>query len=151
MQNFRNIALYINDILYNTGGTEAYTVKLCNALQEIYPDAHISFVSECYQKSDAPSSEEFIRIINSKYGTQIDSEKADFIPVSADKSNKIGTILLRKRLVKVSKRFDLFFYCSRGNYVFKAKKNIHIIHLLFLVLLHQQMLVCYLFHNLHIR
>lgn len=128
MQNFRNIALYINDILYNTGGTEAYTVKLCNALQEIYPDAHISFVSECYQKADAPSSEEFIRIINSKYGTQIDSAKADFISVPADKSNKIGTILLRKRLVKVSKRFDLFFYCSRGNYVFKAKKNIHIIH-----------------------
>jgi len=128
MQNFRNIALYINDILYNTGGTEAYTVKLCNALQEIYPDAHISFVSECYKKEDAPTSDKFINIINSKYGTQINSTRADFIPVRADKSNKIGTIILRNRLVKISKHFDLLFYCSRGNYIFKAKKNIHIVH-----------------------
>lgn len=128
LQNFNKIGLYINDILYNTGGTEAYTVKLCNALQEIYPEAHISFISECYKKEDAPTSDEFINIINSKYGTQINSTRADFIPVRADKSNKIGTIILRNRLVKISKRFDLLFYCSRGNYIFKAKKNIHIVH-----------------------
>lgn len=128
MNNTNTIGLYINDILYNTGGTESYTVKLCYALQQIYPEAHISFVSECYKKEDAPSSEEFIALSNKKYGTQIDSARADFIPVPANKSNKIGTILLRKRLVSISKEFDLFFYCSRGNYVFKAKKNIHIIH-----------------------
>lgn len=128
MNNIHTIGLYINDILYNTGGTESYTVKLCYALQQIYPEAHISFVSECYKKEDAPSSEDFIVLSNKKYGTQIDYAKADFIPVSANKSNKIGTILLRKRLVSISKKFDLFFYCSRGNYVFKAKKNIHIIH-----------------------
>lgn len=124
----KTIGLYINDILYNTGGTESYTVKLCYALQQIYPEAHISFVSECYKKEDAPSSEDFIVLSNKKYGTKIDSARADFIPVPANKSNKIGTILLRKRLVAISKKFDLFFYCSRGNYVFKAKKNIHIIH-----------------------
>ena len=128
MTTFSSIGLYINDILYNTGGTESYTVKLCYALQQIYPEAHISFVSECYKKEDALLSEDFIALQNKKYGTQIDSARADFIPVQTDKSNKIGTILLRKRLVSISKKFDLFFYCSRGNYVFKAKKNIHIVH-----------------------
>lgn len=128
MESIKTIGLYINDILYNTGGTESYTVKLCYALQQIYPEAQISFVSECYKKEDALSSEDFIALSNKKYGTQIDSARADFIPVSADKSNKIGTILLRKKLVSISKKFDLFFYCSRGNYIFKARKNIHIVH-----------------------
>ena len=128
MNNIHTIGLYINDILYNTGGTESYTVKLCYALQQIYSEAHISFVSECYKKEDALSSEDFIALSNKKYGTQIDSSRADFISVPADKSNKLGTILLRKRLINISRKFDLFFYCSRGNYVFKAKKNIHIVH-----------------------
>ncbi|MBB5218414.1 glycosyltransferase family 1 protein [Treponema rectale] len=128
MKEINTIGLYINDILYNTGGTESYTVKLCYTLQQIYPTAHISFISECYKKEDALSSEDFITLSNKKYGTQIDSARADFISVPANKSNKIGTILLRKRLVSISKKFDLFFYCSRGNYVFKAKKNIHIVH-----------------------
>lgn len=128
MSNFNSIGLYINDILYNTGGTEAYTVKLCYALQQIYPSAKIYFISECYNQKDILSSEEFIKISNKKYGTQIDSARADFIPVPANKSNKIGTIVLRIKLEKISKQFDLFFYCSRGNYIFKAKKNIHIIH-----------------------
>lgn len=128
MYSISTIGLYINDILYNTGGTESYTVKLCEALQSIYPEANISFLSECYKKEDSLSSEDFIKSVNIKYGSNIDFRRANFIPVNADKSNKIGTILLRKRLVKISKRFDLFFYCSRGNYVFRAKKNIHIIH-----------------------
>lgn len=128
MKEVKTIGLYINDILYNTGGTESFTVKLCYVLQSIYPEAHISFVSECYRKEDEVSSAAFIETSNSKYGTNIDSSRAGFITVPADKSNKIGRILLRKRLEKVSKKFDLFFYCSRGNYVFKAKKNIHVIH-----------------------
>ena len=128
MNNNNSIGLYINDILYNTGGTEAYTVKLCYALQQIYPNAKISFISECYNQKDILSSEEFIKISNKKYGTQIDLARSDFIPVTANKTNKIGTIFLRKKLEKLSKQFDLFFYCSRGNYIFKGKKNIHIIH-----------------------
>ena len=128
MKEIKKIGLYINDILYNTGGTESYTVKLCYALQMIYPDAEVSFVSECYKKEDFISSSDFIATVNGKYGTSIDSQRASFIAVPADKSNKIERILLRKRLEKTSKAFDLFFYCSRGNYVFKAKKNIHIIH-----------------------
>lgn len=126
--NYSKIGLYINDILYNTGGTESYTVKLCNTLQILYPDSKVSFISECYKQEDAPLSVDFINTINNKYGAEIDPLRADFIPIPADKTNKFGTILLRKRLEKISKSFDLFFYCSRGNYIFKAKKNIHIIH-----------------------
>ena len=128
MKKIKFVGLYINDILYNTGGTESYTVRLCYALQQIYPNASISFVSERYDKADQLSSEDFIRISNEKYGTNIDIARADFIPIPAKKNNKISRILLRKRLEDVSKKFDLFFYCSRGNYVFKAKRNIHIIH-----------------------
>lgn len=91
MNNISNIGLYINDILYNTGGTESCTVKLCYVLQQISHEAHISFISECYKKEDALSSEDFIALSNKKYGTQIDSSRADFISVPADKSNKLGT------------------------------------------------------------
>jgi glycosyltransferase involved in cell wall biosynthesis len=128
MKNIKSIGLYINDILYNTGGTESYTVKLCDTLQKLYKNARISFISECYNINDKPEADTFINTINSKYGSNINSKLADFIAVPACKKNKLGTILLRKRLVKISRHFDLFFYCSRGNYVFKAKKNIHIIH-----------------------
>lgn len=122
------IGLYIADVLYKTGGTESYTVKLCYALQQIFSESQISFISECYKKNDAPSSWDFINSVNAKYGVDIDLKRAGLVLIPADKSYKIGTIILRKRLERISKSFDLFFYCSRGNYVFKAKKNIHIIH-----------------------
>ena len=124
----KNIGLYINDILYNTGGTESYTVKLCDTLQKIYPFSKISFISECYSNEDQITSEDYINTVNNKYGTNIDNKRANFVPVKADKSNKIRRIILRKKLEKESKKYDLFFYCSRGNYIFKAKQNIHIIH-----------------------
>ena len=124
----KSIGLYINDILYNTGGTESYTVRLCYALQKIYPDANITFVTELYSENDLLTSQDFIESVNKKYGTDIDYTRAKLELIAADKSNKIGTILLRKKLEKASAKFDLFFYCSRGNYIFKAKKNIHIIH-----------------------
>lgn len=122
------IGLYINEIIYNIGGTESYTAKLCYALQQIYPDAKISFVSELYKKEDALSDKDFIVSVNSRFGTDIDANRAGLIAVPANKTTKIGRFLLRKRFENVSKKFDMFFYCSRGNYVFKAKKNIHIIH-----------------------
>ena len=122
------IGLYIADVLYKTGGTESYTVKLCYALQQIFPEAQVCFISECYKKNDAPSSWDFINSVNAKYGVDIDLKRAGIVLVPTDKSNKIGTVILRKRLERISKAFDLFFYCSRGNYVFKAKKNVHIIH-----------------------
>ena len=128
MNHFNTIGLYIADILYGTGGTESYTVKLCYALQLIYPIASITFVSECYKKSDALSSEDFVKSINNTYGVNIDFKRTAVVFIPTDKSTKIGSIILRKRLESVSSYFDLFFYCSRGNYMFKARKNIHIIH-----------------------
>lgn len=72
---------------------------MAQALQRIYPEANIHFVTECYSKKSMPSHDDFVRALDSKYGTKLHS-----------------------------KGFDLFFYCSRGHYIFKAKKNIAIIH-----------------------
>lgn len=122
------IGLYIKDILYTTGGTESYTVRMIQALCTIRPDAEISFVTELYEKKTTPQIEEFIKTLNSKYGTTLSANNIKLLAVSGANNNKFDSYLLRKRIEKSSKVFDLFFYCSRGHYVFRAKKNIAIIH-----------------------
>lgn len=122
------IGLYIKDILYATGGTESYTVRMAQILTSIYQDAEIYFVSECYDKKNVPANNEFVKILNSKYGTKLDDKSIFLLPIHGFYKNKIRSMLLRKKIENASKSFDLFFYCSRGHYTFKAKKNIAIIH-----------------------
>ena len=84
------IGLYIKDILYVTGGTESYTVRMAQALQRIYPEANIHFVTECYSKKSMPSHDDFVRTLDSKYGTQLRSiwlkQKQDFLSFLAEKN-----------------------------------------------------------------
>ncbi|MBQ8679086.1 MAG: glycosyltransferase [Treponema sp.] len=122
------IGLYIKDILYVTGGTESYTVRMAQALQRIYPEANIHFVTECYSKKSMPSHDDFVRTLDSKYGTQLRSKGIFLDAVYGSNKNKIFSLFLRKKIENHSKGFDLFFYCSRGHYIFKARKNIAIIH-----------------------
>lgn len=128
MENLHTIGLYIKDILYTTGGTESYTVRMVQALCEIFPEAKFTFVTELYKKNITPKTIDFVKISNSKYGTQIHSERIHLLPVFGSYKNKFSSSLLRKRIENASKQFDMFFYCSRGHYIFKAKKNIAIIH-----------------------
>lgn len=122
------IGLYIKNIIYSTGGTESYTVRMIQSLYEIFPEARFTFVTELYEKSVVPKTIDLINILNSKYGTQIDSGRIKLCPVFGTYKNKFSSSLFRKRIENTSKQFDLFFYCSRGHYIFKAKKNIAIIH-----------------------
>lgn len=123
------IGLYITKILYSTGGTESYTVRMAQALVSIYPDAKIYFVTECFDKKAKPSNEEFVKKLNSKYGTHLDFKICFLSAINTQNTtNRVSQFILRKKIERSSKQFDLFFYCSRGHYVFRAKKNIAIIH-----------------------
>ncbi len=122
------IGLYICDILYNTGGTEAYTARLCQALQGLFGGAEIYFVTECYDKADSLSDEAFVDSVNARFGTEISKANVHARLVSASQSSWLSRLVLRKKLECNSRFFDLFFYCSRGHYIFKAKKNVCIIH-----------------------
>ena len=73
------IGLYIKDILYATGGTESYTVRMAQILTSIYQDAEIYFVSECYDKKNVPANNEFVKILNSKYGTKLDDKSISLL------------------------------------------------------------------------
>lgn len=122
------IAFYINDILYNTGGTETYTIRLCYVLQSIYPEAEFYFVTECYDSKDSISDSDFVDLINSRCGTKIQKENVHVSLVAASQKSWLSRLILRKKLESSSRKYDLFFYCSRGHYIFGGKKNIAIIH-----------------------
>lgn len=122
------IGLYIKNILYATGGTESYTVRMAQALQTIFPKASIHFLTECYNKKSMPPQNEFVKTLDSKYGTKLNVHNICLDAIYGSNENKISSFILRKKIENHSKVFDLFFYCSRGHYIFKAKKNIAIIH-----------------------
>lgn len=129
----RKIGLYIHEVLYNRGGTEAYTVRMAAALSEIYPEADISFVSECYAPSDYAGDGAFCELLKERYGVEFDSSKIHLKAVRADGGpgavpGRLGGCLLRRRIQGASRGFDLFFYCSRGYLTFHAGRNIAIIH-----------------------
>lgn len=122
------IGLYIKNILYATGGTESYTVRMAQALQTIFPEASIHFLTECYNKKSMPPQNEFVKTLDSKYGTKLNVHNICLDAIYGSNENKISSFILRKKIENHTRGFDLFFYCSRGHYIFKAKKNIAIIH-----------------------
>ena len=122
------IGLYIKDIVYVTGGTESYTVRMVQALTNIYHDAEFYFITEQYERKRTVSDEVFVKTLNSKYGTNLNSKNVFLLPIHGSNRTRILNLLLRRKIEKSSLQFDLFFYCSRGHYTFKAKKNIAIIH-----------------------
>lgn len=131
----RKIGLYIHEVLYNRGGTEAYTVRMAEALTQLYPEADISFVSECYAPADFQGDAAFCALMKERYGVAFDSKKVHLKPVRADaapgtggNASRISRFLFQRRLSAGSRGFDLFFYCSRGYLTFQAKHNVAIIH-----------------------
>ncbi len=130
----RNIGLYIHEVLYNRGGTEAYTVRMAAALAELYPEAAVSFVSECHAPADYEGDAAFCALMNERYGVTFDPDRVHLKPVSdagtapGGTAGRLGRLLFRRRLSAGSRGFDLFFYCSRGYLTFRAKRNIAVIH-----------------------
>lgn len=122
------IGFYSDDMLYRISGTGSYTAYLVSVVQHIFKDAQNYFITECYHKDDAIDSKTFIDNTNVNYGTSLQYDTTSLILIKADRSSRMQSFFTRKRIENASKKFDLFFYCARGNYITKAKKNIAIIH-----------------------
>ena len=66
-----NIALYIADIIYTSGGTESYTSNLIEALQKIDTSFNITLITEFYFKTKKLTSDELVHSLNRTYGVNI--------------------------------------------------------------------------------
>jgi len=121
------IGIYISDILFRTGGTEAYCAYICYALQQIYNYPEITVVSEKYKDT---SIQEFniVSRLNSCFGMSIKDTNIKFELVFADKSNFIKRALFERRLKQVSKSYDIFINVTINLFTFNSKFNIVIIH-----------------------
>ena len=126
-KNINKIGIYIWELPYRYGGTESCAVKFAWALQQIFPNAFVQFVAEVYTKKDIPNNKSLIDRLNGLAGTNIDWKRAGLKPVLCSKKSIISRKIMYKKIENSSKGFDIFFYCSRGNFAFKAKKNIAII------------------------
>ncbi len=124
----KKIGIYIWELPYRYGGTESCAVKFCYALQQIYPECSVSFVAEVYNKADLISDSDLVKKLNDYSGLNLDEKRTHLKPVFCSKKSKISKKIMYSKIQNSSKEFDLFFYCSRGNFHFKAKKNIAIIH-----------------------
>lgn len=122
------IGLYIAQILYRTGGTECYSIKLAQCLQFLFPESCIYFVTECFDKRDIVSDASFAKKQNDLYGANLDINRIKLLPIKCNFTNPISSRISYYKIQNSSHVFDKFFYCSVGNFVFKAKQNYAIIH-----------------------
>jgi len=121
------IGIYISDILFCIGGTEAYCAYICHALQQIYNYPEITVVSEKYKDT---SIQEFniVSRLNSCFGMSIKDRNIKLELVFADKTNFIKRALFERRLKKVSRNYDFFINVSINLFTFNSKFNIVIVH-----------------------
>jgi len=121
------IGLYISDILFRTGGTEAYCAYICYALQQIYNYPDITVVSERYTDTKIREAN-IVSHLNSCFGMSIKDTNIKLELISADKTNLLKRALFERRLKQVSGKFDVFFNVSMNLFSFNSKFNIVIIH-----------------------
>lgn len=123
------ISLYISNIAYKFGGTESYTANLIEALQSISKDYSISIITEYYEGTNKLSNIEMCQRLNNAYGVNIAHENlyVEYI-TSKEHKNRFEYFKFEKKLQKITKKYDLFIYCSRGLLTGKAKKNLAVIH-----------------------
>jgi glycosyltransferase involved in cell wall biosynthesis len=122
------IGLYISDILFRTGGTEANTAYIINALQRIYNNSSISIVSEKYVSAQNYEHINIGERFNFLFGSEIISKNIELILIFSQKNNFLNRASFERKLRKKSKEFDIFINCSMNYYTFLAKKNIVIVH-----------------------
>lgn len=137
------ISLYIHKMLYKFGGTESFTAKFLEIIQNIYPNADIALITECFKKGDELSIQQFIERMNKAYGTSASQKRflLRYIYVKEQKLNKAGlkklysrlqrkirAISFQRKLLKYTKFDDLFVNCSNQSVIACAKRNITIIH-----------------------
>lgn len=124
-----NISLYISNIAYKFGGTESYTANLIEALQSISEEYSISIITEYYTGTEKLSSSAMAERLNDAYGVNISAANfnVEYI-TSKEQKNRFEYFRFQKKLEKITKKYDLFIYCSRGLLTGKAKKNLAVIH-----------------------
>lgn len=123
------ISLYIANMAYKYGGTESYTANLLQALQAISRDYEISIITEYYKDTKKLTSEEMAQRLNDAYGVSVSSNKLSIEYIETKEyKNRIEYRRFEKTLQSITKKFDLFIYCSRGLITGRAKKNIAVIH-----------------------
>ena len=124
-----SICLYIANFIYKFGGTESYTANLIEALQNINSQFKITVITEHFKNTKKLTVKELADRTNNAYGTKISSSNfyIEYI-LSTDKKSRLDYFLFEKKLQKITKKYDIFFYCSRGLLTGKAKTNIAIIH-----------------------
>ena len=123
------ISLYISNVIYKFGGTESYTANLIEAIQKIFPNGVLSVITEHWPKTENIDSNQLVIRLNEAYGTKIMAEgvKVEYIQ-SKPQRGRIDTVIFQKEIHRITRQYDLFFYCSRGLLTGLAKKNIAIIH-----------------------
>ncbi|MDD6930945.1 MAG: glycosyltransferase family 4 protein [Treponema sp.] len=124
-----NNAIYIKDFIYKYGGTESFTSRLIYSLQKISQDDKILIITEHYIGTEYCTIENLVENIKTAYGINIDKKNLllKFIEIRR-KSSRFSHYYLQSSILKITHKYDRFFYCSRGLIVGNAKKNICIIH-----------------------
>ena len=123
------IALYIANVIYKFGGTESYTANLMEALQRVFPSGVLSVITEHWPETEKLDSSQLVLRLNEAYGTKLVASgvRVEYIR-SKSQRGRVDTVLFQRKLHSITRKFDLFFYCSRGLLTGRARKNVAIIH-----------------------
>jgi glycosyltransferase involved in cell wall biosynthesis len=121
------IGIYISDILFRTGGTEANCAYIIYALQYNKAVSEITVVSEIYKNTEYKYFN-IINHLNFIFGLNIKNDNIGINFIYANKTNFISRAIFKFKLRKFSKNYDIFINCSMNLFYFSAKSNIAIIH-----------------------
>ena len=132
------ISLYIHKILYKFGGTESFTAKFLEIMQELYPQADIVLITECFASDDKLSPVQMAVRLNDAYGTEVRTEHFSVRYIATKKPKAGGmlrrlcrkccTIAFQRKLCEITAGDDLFVNCSNQAVRACARRNITIIH-----------------------
>jgi glycosyltransferase involved in cell wall biosynthesis len=122
-----NIGIYISDITYRIGGTEANCAYIIYTLQKTFNLPEITIFSEKYNKSENYNLN-IAKRFNSLFGLAIEDKNINLQFLFANKQNFIGRAIFENKLRKASESCEVFINCTMNIFSFRAKKNIAIIH-----------------------
>ena len=125
----KNICLYISTFIYKFGGTESYAANLISALQQIDTEFYITVITENFKNTPTLTSTALIERLKNAYGAIIDISRFSIIYISSKEyKGRLAYLIFQNRINNITRKFDIFIYCSRGLLTGKAKNNIAIIH-----------------------
>lgn len=122
-----NIGIFIADIEFRTGGSESYFAGLLSALQKMYGRTKFEILTTCTPSKLRIDETSLAERLCETYGFHICSAfKVVRCPIKT--TNALTVLRAYRWMSQYSTKFDLFFNCSRNLMMFKAKKNISVMH-----------------------